>query len=74
MITSKDIKSEVENAEKIIKDPKVDVNTKIGVLFTLNTVLIKILVNVRTNTSLIMKHLGISLIKNPTKADDKKEE
>ena len=69
MITSKDIKSEVENAEKIIKDPKVDVNTKIGVLFTLNTVLIKILVNVRTNTSLIMKHLGIEMMK-PT---DKKE-
>lgn len=67
MITSKDIKSEVDNAEKIINDPKVDVNVKIGTLFVLNTVIIKLLVNIRTNTSLIMEHLGIALIKNLSK-------
>ncbi len=71
MITSKDIKTEVENAEKIIKDPKADVNSKIGVLFTLNTVMIKIMVNIRTNTSLIMKHLGIEMMKPIDKKEEK---
>jgi len=74
MITSKDIKEEQEKAAKIIVDPKADVNSKVIALFTFNNVMLKLLVNIRTNTSLIMKHLGISLIKNPTKADDKKEE
>lgn len=74
MITSKDIREEQEKANKIITDPKVDVNSKVVALFTFNNVMLKLLVNIRTNTSLIMKHLGISLIKNPTKADDKKEE
>jgi hypothetical protein len=82
MIKRNDIQEEVEKAEKVINDPKADINAKVGVLFTLNTVMIKILVNVRTNTKLIfdnikiiMKHLNltpIELPKNP-KQEEKKE-
>jgi len=72
MITSKDIKEEQEKASKIIVDPKADVNSKVIALFAFNNVMLKLLVNIRTNTSLIMKHLGIELIKNPVQKENKK--
>ena len=69
MIRGDHVNEEVAKAEKVINDPKADVNSKITVLFTLNTVTIKLLKNVRTNTKLvfdnvklIMKHLNLTPI------------
>ena len=67
MITSKDIELELNQAEKIIKDPGTDVNAKINVLWKLLTVSIKVLVNIRSNSALIMKKLGVELIKKDKK-------
>lgn len=73
MITKKDINQELNNAEKIIKDPKADVITKINVIYKLLEVVIKIVVNVRRNTTKIMEKLGVKLDEPQKKEAETKE-
>lgn len=67
MITSKDINDELNNAQKIIKNPATDVNKKIDILYKLITIGIKLGVNIRSNLTIIMKHFKISLIERNNK-------
>jgi len=70
MITREDINEEMATAEKIIKDPKIKVDEKIVSLFKLLTIVIKLALNVRTNTTLIMDKVGAEKI-TPKKPEDK---
>ncbi len=64
MIKSNHIQNELKTAEEIINNPNTDINKKIKVLWKLLTISIKVGVNIRTNTKLIMEHFGIKFIDN----------
>ncbi len=67
MITSNHVQEELKISEEIINNPNTDINKKIKVLYKLLTIGIKLGVNIRTNTKLIMEHFGIKFIDNNEK-------
>jgi len=71
MITSEDIKKEVDETGKLINDSKADVNSKFKALWKLITVVLKVVVNTRTNTSLIMTKVGAKPIEPKKKESGK---
>ena len=62
MITRKDVGVELKNAEAIINDEGANVNAKFKAIHKLITVVIKIVLNNRSNTSLIMDTVGAKRI------------
>jgi len=62
MITSRDVRKEMEIAEKKAKDPKLGVRELIVVLIKLITVLLKVILSVRVNTKLLMLKMGVKPI------------
>jgi len=62
MITRKDVGEELKKAEDIINDDKLDVIEKLKAIHKLITVAIKIVLNNRTNTMLIMDKVGAEKI------------
>jgi len=64
MIKSNHVQDELKLAEGIINNPNSDINKKIKVLWKLLTIGIKLGINIRTNTKLIMEHFGIKFIDN----------
>jgi hypothetical protein len=77
MITSRDVRKEMEIAEKKVKDPKIGVRELIAVLIKLVTVLLKVILSVRVNTKLLMVKMGVKPIvskRNEVKKDDQTKE
>ena len=72
MITAQDVRKEMDKAREIIDNKETSVQDKLNSLLKLLTVVLKMLLNVRTNQSMIMGKLGIEKIKS--KQPDKKED
>ena len=70
MITGKHVREEMEATQKIIDDPKVQGPDKIKAVYKLITVVLKVVLSVRTNTKLIMDKIGAKPLP-PRKRDDK---
>lgn len=64
MITSKDIELERKNTKKVLDSDDNTIEQKLSALYKLLDVTLKVGLNVRMNTKLIMNKLGIELIKN----------
>ena len=62
MIRAEHVREEVQNAKKVIENPDSSVDDKLNVLFKLITVVLKVVLNVRTNTTLVMKELKVQPI------------
>ena len=72
MITSKDVRYELEEAKKVI-DSNATVDEKIKSLYKLVVVAIKVALSIRTNTKQIMAKVGAEKIE-PRKKEETKEE
>jgi len=70
MITAQDVREEMKKAKEVIDDANATVQTKINSLLKLITVVLKMLLNVRTNQSMIMGKLGVEKIK-PKQPEEK---
>ena len=72
MITGKHVREELKATADVIDDPKADVNAKLGAIYKLITVVLKVGLSVRTNTKLIMDKTGVKLLppRQQNKAED----
>jgi len=73
MITGKHVREEMEATKKVIDDAKATVNDKLGAIYKLLTVVLKVDLSIRMNTKQIMDVTGAKPLP-PRKRDDKKVE
>lgn len=58
MLSNKDLYKEIEQAEKVMNE-EVDIAELTKILIKTNTLMLKLLHNIRVNMVLMMKHAGI---------------
>ena len=73
MITTKHVKEEYREAIKVMNDSGTNDNQLLKMILKLVIVLIKVALSNRTNTTMIMKKLGVELIQPKRKEEDKTE-
>ena len=69
MITGKHVREELEATQKVIDDPKATTSDKLGAIYKLITVVLKVDLSIRTNTKLTMDATGAKPLP-PRKRDD----
>ncbi len=74
MITAKHVREELEATKKVIDDPKATVQDKLGAIYKLITVVLKVDLSIRTNTKLIMDKTGAKPLVPRKKEQEKKAE
>ena len=60
-IKSQHVKDEYQKAVELWNKPETTDKQKLGILFKLITVLLKVVLSIRINTVLLMKKLGVAL-------------
>ena len=73
MIRRQHVREEIKNAEKVFAKKDATNRELLGALFTLIVVGIKVMLSVRTNTSLLMKKADVKPLAPRKKEDAKKE-
>ena len=74
MIRAEHVREEMRNGKKVIEDPKATVEDRVNVCFKLITVLLKVVLSVRTNTKLIMDKVDAKPLPPRTRKDAPREE
>ena len=74
MITSKDVRIELKEAQKVIDDPKTSVEEKIKRLLKILEVLTKISLSIRVSLVKTMEKLGVEKVQPRKREEVKKEE
>lgn len=74
MITAQDVREEIKKAKEIVDNKEATVQEKLNSLLKLITVVLKMLLNIRTNQSMIMGKLEIEKIKPKQQEKSEKKE
>lgn len=74
MIAGTDVRKELNNAEKIIKNPDLSVHDKLMALWRCISVGVRLALNLRSNQTRIMDKLGIPKEQKSEKKEEKSTE
>lgn len=74
MITSKDVRYELESTAKVIDDPKATMLDVAKAIYKIATVILKVDLSIRTNTKILMEKTGAKPLPPRRRSEEKKEE